>query len=606
MTHMIFGKLFCLHSGVFTYFLANSDVEMYQNRSRMVDIHIMQMKILQVISSTVKCHDVSGSISAELRTGCKLTHIELLQTPTAGLLSSHNCSITQEPPNFCVKVPPHQGEWPHYIFFVFQPPLPALDALSRSRLLDDLSERIPYPLDDLSRCAACLPPGDARPSLMYIARGPEPPRAEGDTPPKKCVIRGDTFLDAVRTSTVHGMQVWPRRSPISTHFFDVGLGLHEPVPFGHDGLPRDHLDDYITWEEAQADPTADHPHSPPSGQPVPLPADPLAIPPVPSSPVRRNRFLDPPPAPLPANAGPPQPPSAPLRAQPRRGAAPRAFVHDRQQDESDGSAGEDTFVPSPAQAHRDLPSDEDPGSSTEEEEDDQPARTKTSRKGKAAASNASAGPSGTGGRPTGHMNEEVEHVGKRIQGELVALAEKVGVTYETLLRKMGLSRTEVREPTLGNVFRAVHKQRLIASGQGMFDSLYSTSLSLTQFQASSPRRSTTLRSKSGRNSMWMTRTPSRPSSLSTPACSPVPRASPRPRTFLAGSRRSHSRWLTWSVIIFRVIYTLFTPYLGQRLFYVSQYLSCRRSYQSWLCARLSDVCPKYWTADRLDTGFRGR
>lgn len=99
----------------------------------------------------------------------------------------------------------------------------------------------------------------------------------------------------------------------------------------------------------------------------------------------------------------------------------------------------------------------------------QHSKSKPRGKGKGPQRNASAGPSDFHrGRPTVETNQEIERVGHRIQGELVALAEKVGLSYDTLLRKVGLSHQGVREPTMGNIFRKVHKQRLLASGEGMY------------------------------------------------------------------------------------------------------------------------------------------
>lgn len=86
------------------------------------------------------------------------------------------------------------------------------------------------------------------------------------------------------------------------------------------------------------------------------------------------------------------------------------------------------------------------------------------RKGKAPVRNAEPGPSGEQrGRPPVEVNVEIETAGHRIQGELVELAEKHGLSYETLLRKVGFaSQQEVRLPNLANMFRKVHKHRLVA------------------------------------------------------------------------------------------------------------------------------------------------
>lgn len=88
------------------------------------------------------------------------------------------------------------------------------------------------------------------------------------------------------------------------------------------------------------------------------------------------------------------------------------------------------------------------------------------QKAKAPWRNTYPGPSGEAGRPPASVNEEVERVGHRIQAELVELAETLGLSYRTLLRKIGLgSQQEVRMPNLANMFRKVHKHRLLASNE---------------------------------------------------------------------------------------------------------------------------------------------
>lgn len=86
------------------------------------------------------------------------------------------------------------------------------------------------------------------------------------------------------------------------------------------------------------------------------------------------------------------------------------------------------------------------------------------QKGKAPMCTAHPGPLGEAGRPPASVNEEVERVGHRIQAELVELAETLGLSYRTLIRKIGLgSQQEVRMPNLANMFRKVHKHRLLAN-----------------------------------------------------------------------------------------------------------------------------------------------
>lgn len=90
-----------------------------------------------------------------------------------------------------------------------------------------------------------------------------------------------------------------------------------------------------------------------------------------------------------------------------------------------------------------------------------------SQKGKERARNAEAGPSSEPhGRPPVDANQEIERVGHRMQAELVELAEKHGLAYTTLLRKIGFgSQQEVRMPNLANIFRKVHKHRLLQNGE---------------------------------------------------------------------------------------------------------------------------------------------
>ncbi|KZP33631.1 hypothetical protein FIBSPDRAFT_943418 [Athelia psychrophila] len=70
-------------------------------------------------------------------------------------------------------------------------------------------------------------------------------------------------------------------------------------------------------------------------------------------------------------------------------------------------------------------------------------------KGKRAQHNTSAGPShSSGGCPPVKVNQEIEQVAHRMQAEIVQLSHKVGMSYETLLRKMGFTQQEVRDPNL--------------------------------------------------------------------------------------------------------------------------------------------------------------
>lgn len=68
------------------------------------------------------------------------------------------------------------------------------------------------------------------------------------------------------------------------------------------------------------------------------------------------------------------------------------------------------------------------------------------------------------GRPAVSVNEELERVGHRMQAELVELAKTHDLSYKTLLRKVGFAgQQETRLPNLANMFRKVHKHRLIAN-----------------------------------------------------------------------------------------------------------------------------------------------
>ncbi|KZP22525.1 hypothetical protein FIBSPDRAFT_890401 [Athelia psychrophila] len=85
-------------------------------------------------------------------------------------------------------------------------------------------------------------------------------------------------------------------------------------------------------------------------------------------------------------------------------------------------------------------------------------------KGKAPERHARAGPST--GSPSFEVTEELERVGHKMQAEVNDLADKFGLSYETILRKIGFARQqEVQEPNVANIFRKVHKHRLAAASE---------------------------------------------------------------------------------------------------------------------------------------------
>lgn len=329
-------------------------------------------------------------------------------------------------------------------------------------------------------------PGPLRPLTPIRARMPEYGRLMHDTPHRKVIKKGDQFLASYAAYPGRGLEPATPPSPISKHRFDIGFGRHtpaqSPVRKGsswdmeqiHDEEPLAPLDEW--WQAEKQYPN--------------------------------NRFLKQRASVFPTDstrpAGELEANAAPSRQQPPRVASTQCKKHSELPDEdvfeeavrpiveeSDCSDEEDAFAPQPGDSRDDSDDSDDSDrlsgqaskiqskserqatqlpTEDSDESDDPSAKLSKRRlkgKGKAPQRNASAGPSDTyGGRPTTETNQEIERVGHRIQGELVALAEKSGLSYDTLLRKIGLSHQGVREPTLGNVFRKVHKHRLLASGQG--------------------------------------------------------------------------------------------------------------------------------------------
>lgn len=305
----------------------------------------------------------------------------------------------------------------------------------------------------VSSARAVLPPSSDGPIPIkpIQARMREYGRALHDTPHSKSIRPGNSYRN-----NYTGEDDPP--SPIRASRYDIGLGRHLPPPSPVDkGAP---------WprhvEGTDEPPMALINEWYAAGRPNP-----------------NNRFMHP--------RTPPRPGSPtivdvechgaeqPARRQPNRAASiqrPPLDPHVAEDifeesvkpivEESDVSDDDDGFVLPP----NDPASDND-DSDLSDRPTPEEARARTKAKGKAPQRNASAaGSDSTRGRPTIGANQEIERMGHRIQGELATLAGELGMSYDTVIRKMGFSQQGVREPTLGNVFRKVHKQRLLASGQG--------------------------------------------------------------------------------------------------------------------------------------------
>lgn len=134
------------------------------------------------------------------------------------------------------------------------------------------------------------------------------------------------------------------------------------------------------------------------------------------------------------------------------------FMDAIEMSEFDSQDEDDEFVPAPDIPHPAL-APQTPTHSTSG-----PTR---GQKGKAPLRTANTAPLGVPrGRPPVSVNEEVERVGHRIQAELVDVAETLGLSYRTLLRKIGFgTQQEVCMPNLANVFRKVNKHRLLANNE---------------------------------------------------------------------------------------------------------------------------------------------
>lgn len=347
-----------------------------------------------------------------------------------------------------------------------------------------------------------LPQRDDRPFTFQVARREDLNRGFHETPPKKLVISGDWFLNREPQYSVIGMQEYSPPSPIGTHLFDVGFSarrqmsperytngwsgqeeelidsadLLQPIVFGREKPPPVDTQPDVTRAASTPPPSPAESNVPPV---APDPMNPAAdaFPPAVGdgspSPPPRNRFIRGVADSRPNPPVPPPQPTARPRSVPRRAASSRitAGAFAGAQDGSDSPASGDNFVPPASPAHSGMSDDDDEHADEPADEDVTAKSLPRKGKGKARAKqrNASAGPSNpaAGGRPTVEVNQEIERVAHRMQVELVDLANKLGLSYETLVRKMGFNQQEVRDVNLSNVFKQVHKQRLIASGKGM-------------------------------------------------------------------------------------------------------------------------------------------
>lgn len=283
---------------------------------------------------------------------------------------------------------------------------------------------------------------------VVVARMPEYGRNYHDTPLRREISNGDQFLDRHTKRSYTDMEHATPPSPIAEGRFDIGLASHAPPPSVIEkGAPWDsaqvHEEEPLapinSWWEGQA--------------------------------AKKNRFAQQA-ASIPANSATRALGDGACLAVASRRQPPRAVSTHRAA--TDGPIAGDPFEEGnkPFIPDSDLSDEEGdfvPPAGTEADEMDdlqtpspEPPPAKSKGKGKARERNASPGPSETTrGRPTIEANKDIEEVGHRIQAELAALADKYGLSYDTVLRKVGLSPQAVREPTLGNVFRKVHKHRLL-------------------------------------------------------------------------------------------------------------------------------------------------
>lgn len=279
----------------------------------------------------------------------------------------------------------------------------------------------------------CSPQSETIVPLPAIrARMPEYGRQLHDTPLRRVITKGGQMIGSYISLARQTRAGASPPSPIQHSHFDIDIGGHRPPPFPVDkGAP---------WDQEQE--TEEEPLAPIKEWYGPRNPN--------------NRFFLLPPHLRQKNANGPVFESR-VDAQPLRRQPPRVATTQSQSphplpsgdvfkeavkpilDESDCSEEADAFVPpeGPNAGDDDGMGDSDPSS---------PEQTKARRKakGKATQRNVSAGPSeSTGGRPTILATQEIEHVGHRIQSDMVALSEKLGLTYDTVMRKAGLSQQSV-------------------------------------------------------------------------------------------------------------------------------------------------------------------
>ncbi|KZP07907.1 hypothetical protein FIBSPDRAFT_965240 [Athelia psychrophila] len=293
---------------------------------------------------------------------------------------------------------------------------------------------------------------------LHVARMPERLRSQHDTPDKKSIDRGDTFLSHLQADAAAGMPNYIPRSPISNTHYDVGLTSRTPPPPVHGGRPwEDWVDNEVTNEQWALPEQPTPPKAPRRHQVV-------------VESIRPHRFLRPvehgvdthSSAPSTSTSAPLNSAHPSVRRQVQSTAAKSSAVYEDATKDKDGDwqmSDDDEYIPpvaSSCNACALADEEEDAEGDDDEEDDDEPSDQGT-------GASATSKNKGKGrGRPNKEVSLEIECVGHKMQAELVALAAKHGLLYATILKKIGFTTQEVREPTLANIFRQVHKDRLVA------------------------------------------------------------------------------------------------------------------------------------------------